>query len=185
MLNKSQKQAMAIIVASPLTQNIYERIGVGTLSESFDITVIDCLEWVRHYEQKPDYNPMVAENIYEAHSESEFITILTNLAPTFVLDFLGRGSYTRRVQEVCKGLGALYITHSLTPSPAPIAQNKLVSSLVYNPVETVKKIFPFRYLSPTDILSFHALYFSWSQVVFTPERLENSVAGKKISPSRL
>ena len=143
MLNKSKKQAMAIIVASPLTQNIYERIGAGILSESFDVTVIDCLEWVRHYERKPDYNPMINENIYEANSEIEFITLLTNLAPSFVLDFLGRGSYTRQIQEVCNGLGILYITHSLTPSPVPISQTKLVSSLVNNPVETVKKIFPF------------------------------------------
>jgi hypothetical protein len=145
MQSEEQKQVMAIIVASPLTQNIYERIGVDILSESFDIKVIDCLEWVRHYEQKPVYNAMQAENIYQADSEIAFMEILNSLPPSFVLDFLGRGAYTRKVQKICKGLGALYITHSLTPAPNPVSQNKLLHSLVHYPVETIKKIIPFIY----------------------------------------
>jgi len=142
-MQSGRKKVLVIIVGSPLTENIYERIGVDIFSKSFDIKVVDCLGWLRHYEEKPEYTAIKAENICEVNSENSFVETMNNLAPSFVLDFLGRGPYTRQIQKICKGLGALYITHSLAPSPVPISQKKLLHSLVHYPDETIKKVIPF------------------------------------------
>ncbi|MEK7535544.1 MAG: hypothetical protein AAB590_00825, partial [Patescibacteria group bacterium] len=60
---------------------------------------------------------------------------------SFVLDFVGRGKFTRKIQDVCREYNALYITHLLTPFPNPISQKNLWWSFFSEPVATLNKIF--------------------------------------------
>jgi hypothetical protein len=124
-----------------LTQNIYDRIGAEIISGYFDVVIIDCLEWIRQYDQKPAYNEMQSENIHKVDSESAFREVFRRTLPSFVLDFVGRGEFTRKIQETCREFNALYITHLLTPFPNPISQKNFRRSFISEPVATLNKVF--------------------------------------------
>jgi hypothetical protein len=141
MVNRHRRRVLAITVASPLTQNIYDRIGAEVISGYFDVVIIDCLEWVRQYDQKPAYIEMQSENIYRVDSESAFREVFRRTLPSFILDFVGRGEFTRKIQETCREFNALYITHLLTPFPNPISQKTLWRSFLSEPAATLNKVF--------------------------------------------
>jgi len=141
MTKDSRQRVMAIIVASPLTQNIYERIGAEVIAATFNVVVIDCLKWIRNYSSEPEYVCVNAKNIYAINNKEDFDNVLTSLKPSFVLDFIGRCEYTRQIQDICKGINALYITHLLAPFPNPITKNKILQSLIKDTRVTISKVF--------------------------------------------
>lgn len=148
------RQVLAITVASPLTQNIYDRIGAEALGRQYDVVVIDCLEWVREYERKPVFRGIEAPNIVQVDSESAFKAVLQHKAPSFVLDFVGRGRFTRAIQDACREINALYITHLLAPFPNPISRKTVWKSLFTAPVVTMNRIakYGWRKISQKDPL---------------------------------
>ncbi|MDA9030976.1 hypothetical protein N9I31_03970 [Candidatus Pseudothioglobus singularis] len=137
----NKKRVMAIIVASPLTQNIFERIGADIMNATFDVVVIDCMDWIRKYKKRPLFKPIQEKNIFLAESKSEFNDILSRVKVDYVLDFIGRGNHTRLIQDICKDLNIIYITHLLASSPQPITQKSLVQALISEPIVTIKRIF--------------------------------------------
>jgi hypothetical protein len=141
MVNRPRRQVLVITVASPLTQNIYDRIGAEIISKYFDVVIIDCIEWVRQYDQKPAYIEMQSENIHQVDSESAFREVFRRTLPSFVLDFVGRGKFTRKIQETCREYNALYITNLLTPFPNPISKKSLWRSFHAEPAATLNKVF--------------------------------------------
>ena len=45
MSHKLKKTNIVITLNSPLTENIYSRIGINHLNDYFEITLIDCLDY--------------------------------------------------------------------------------------------------------------------------------------------
>lgn len=135
----SKRKVLAITVASPLTQNIYDRIGAAVISEHFDVVVLDCLDWVRDYVERPVYQEVAARNIHKVDSLESFKKIFKETSPAFLLDFLGRGKYTPQIQHTCREAGALYITQLITPFPNPISQNNIFRSFLKHPFATFSK----------------------------------------------
>ena len=135
-----KKRVMAIIVASPMTQNIFERIGADIMDMAFDVVVIDCIKWVREYKEMPVYKTIQKKNIYTVEDKTEFTEILSKLEVDYILDFIGRGKHTRLIQDTCKHLKIIYITHLLSPFPQPITQKSLVHALITEPIVTIKRI---------------------------------------------
>ena len=136
---QADRQVLAIIVASPLTQNIYDRIGVDVFSPFFKVVIIDCLDWVRHGGQTLIYKGIEYQSIHKAGDESKFRQVFECESPSFVLDFIGRGQHTRRIQDICREYNAIYIMQLLTPAPNPISQSSLLQSFRMHPVETLAK----------------------------------------------
>jgi len=141
MIDVRKKHVIAIIVASPLTQNIFERIGADIMNATFDVVVIDCMDWVRKYKKRPIYKPIQEKNIFLVDSKSEFKNILSKAKVDYVLDFIGRGNHTRLIQDICKDLKIIYITHLLASTPQTITQKSLLQALISEPIITIKRIF--------------------------------------------
>jgi hypothetical protein len=134
------RERLAILVGSPLTENIYRRIGAEELSAHFDIIVVDCLEWVRCFSEHTKFVKKVSPNIIDARSEAELNVIFGQKRPAVVVDFLGRGTYTRSVQEACRAVGARYVTHHLVPVPAVVSSQAPLQSLLRHPWKTFGKL---------------------------------------------
>lgn len=134
------KEKLAILVASPLTENIYRRIGAEELSAHFNIVVIDCLEWVRSSSEYPKFVKKISPDIIDVRSEKDLYEKLNQQRPAVVLDFIGRGLYTRSIQQACKAVGALYVTHHLVPTPAVMSSRAPLQSLLRHPWRTAGKI---------------------------------------------
>lgn len=133
------RKIIALVVASPLTQNIFDRIGVDLMSETFKVVVIDCLNWISGKAQQLSYHKVNYSDILEVNGESDFHEAIKKIHPQFVLDYIGRGPCTRTVQDVCRKFGALYIMQLLTPAPHPISKSNLRYSFRQHPVETLIK----------------------------------------------
>jgi hypothetical protein len=129
-----------ILVGSPLTANIYRRIGAKELSAHFDVVVVDCLKWVRHFSESLEFTKKVLPSIIEACSEAELHMIFNQKRPAVAVDFLGRGPYTRSVQDACRKVGARYVTHNLLPFPVAVSSNAPLQSLLRHPWRTVGKL---------------------------------------------
>lgn len=140
MTSDKQKKVLAITVASPLTQNIYDRIGANVLAQDFDVVIFDCLEWIRRYDKEPVYDAVEGKHIRKIDSDSAFTEAFRQTNPSFVLDFTGRGAFTHRIQDACRQFGALYITHLLTPFPNPISRKTVWRSLASEPLATLRKL---------------------------------------------
>lgn len=134
------REKLAILVASPMTENIYRRIGAEEMSAHFDVVVVDCLEWVRRFSERPKFVKKVSPNIVEARSEVELNMIFGQKRPAVAVDFLGRGPYTRSVQEACRAVGARYVTHHLVPCPAVVSSHAPWQSFLQHPWRTVGKL---------------------------------------------
>lgn len=130
---------LGIVVASPLTQNIYERIGVKVFSPFFKVVILDCMDWVRYSHQKLIYKEVEYQCIYKASNEVMFRQIFERESPAFVLDFIGRGPHTQKIQDICQKYNATYIMQLLTPAPNPISRSSLLQSFRMHPVETLTK----------------------------------------------
>lgn len=134
-----QRKTMLILVASPLTEDIYRRIGVGELAPYFEIVVADCLAWLVPSERHPTFNERRDEIIRKVKSSKAFETLIQEVSPDFVLDFVGRGPFTKRLQAECRRVNAKYITHHLVPVPADAAAVSPWSSLLSHPAQFLLK----------------------------------------------
>jgi hypothetical protein len=134
------KELLVILVGSPLTENIYRRIGAKELSAHFEVVVVDCLKWVRHFSESLEFTKKVLPSIIEAHSEADLYMIFGQKKPAVAVDFLGRGPYTRSVQDACRAVGARYVTHNLLPHPVAVSSNAPFQSLLRHPWRTADKL---------------------------------------------
>lgn len=136
-----KRYSLVIIVGSPLTENIYERIGANELSLSFDVQVFDCIEWTRKMSYEIDYRKHYAENIISIQTPDGFEKEMSNRRPDFLLDYVGYCGATSFIQKVCKSQETLYITHLTVRSPNPIAENNVFRAVLKNPMLLTKKVF--------------------------------------------
>ena len=130
-----RRKTMMILVASPLTENIYRRIGADELAEYFEIVVADWLEWLIPSDRQPTFSEMKSATICKVDSQKTFAELVKGVAPDFVLDFVGRGSYTRLFQMECRKIQAQYISHHLTPVPTNSTGSAPLSNLFTSPVQ--------------------------------------------------
>lgn len=128
---------MVIVVASPLTEDIYRRIGVDELSRYFEIIVADCLSWLVSSDRHPDFSEKHSDKIRKVNSRQEFEGLMQRASPHFVLDFAGRGSYTKTLQTECRKVKAQYITHHLIPDASGDTSVKLWGNLWSNSKQLV------------------------------------------------
>lgn len=132
---------LLIIVASPLTHSIIRRIHVDELGEKLEVVVADCMAWVRKTGNGIKYKRSDKKNIVTIGSQKDFSRYLASYSPDYVLDFIGRGKYTRLVQKLCRMAGVSYITQLLTPVPTPQSFSSAVQLLTSSPWYTIKRIF--------------------------------------------
>ena len=137
----ARSRTMMILVASPLTENIYRRIGAVELAMHFNIIVADCLGWLVRSDRHPQYIEMESASICKVGSQKAFSTLIRDIAPDFVLDFVGRGQYTRFFQVECNKINARYITHHLVPVPTGSSTTSPWGSLFFSPVQFAHKAF--------------------------------------------
>jgi hypothetical protein len=140
-LAMQSKKKLTIIVASPLTENIYERISANVLSKHFEVTVLDCLDWLKSVDNRPAFSEKFGANIRKITNHRAFEDAMTEIGPDFLLDYVGRGQITRTLQEACGRVEALYITHHLLPVPTRISKDTVWKNLVSHPGATATKIF--------------------------------------------
>lgn len=131
---------LVIVVSSPLTDNIYERIGATLLAEQFEVTVLDCFDWLMTFDVRPQFIQSTAGNIRVIRDKVALRRTLAELRPVALIDFVGRGKFTRMLEDECTSCGALYVTHHLVPTPAKITRSNLAKSLATHPVTTVQKV---------------------------------------------
>jgi hypothetical protein len=113
---------IAILLGSPLTENIFARIGMPYLAETFEVTIIDCALWVRVGMAGLNYQKYHYQDLVTVRTESEFEAAIDSLRPMFAIDFVGKGSYTRRIQNVLKRANTKYVAPRLAPVPLPNRQ---------------------------------------------------------------
>lgn len=130
-----RRKTMMILVASPLTENIYRRIGAEELASHFEVVIADCLAWLISSGRHPAFKEKESTNICKVGSLQDFVALMQSVAPDFVLDFVGRGPYTSLFQAECRKVGAKYITHHLAPVPTGASAATPWRSLFSSPVQ--------------------------------------------------
>ena len=134
-----RRKTMMILVGSPLTENIYRRIGAEELAPYFEIVVADCLPWLIPSDRHPAFSEKRSATIRKVDSQKVFEALMQSIAPDFVLDFVGRGPYTRMFQAECCKVKAQYITHHLAPVPTGASAATPWSSLFSSPAQFALK----------------------------------------------
>jgi hypothetical protein len=89
------------------------------LSETFDVTVIDCTTWVRVGIANLKYEKYAYNNLITVMGESDFKAAIIKLQPIYAIDFIGKGNYTRTIQNVLRRAKIKYVAQRITPSPLP------------------------------------------------------------------
>lgn len=130
-----QRKTMMILVASPLTENIYRRIGADELEVHFEVVVVDCLAWLVPSDRHPAFSEKKSATIRKVDNHKAFAALMEGVAPDFVLDFVGRGTHTRIFQLECRKIKARYITHHLAPVPTVFTAAAPFRSLFSSPAE--------------------------------------------------
>lgn len=127
MQTKSKKPNIVITLNSPLTENIYSRIGIENLKSFFEITLVDCLNYFN-----PEFNNNSIYEFYEPNnikvinikSLEELKNTLQNKQPLFLLDCIGRSIYTNKIQSECNKNNITYIYDGLTNT---LSENKKIN----------------------------------------------------------
>ena len=134
-----RRKKMMILVASPLTENIYCRIGAEVLASYFEVVVADCLAWLIPSDRHPTFSEKESTAIRKVDSLQAFAALMQGVTPDFVLDFVGRGLYTRMFQAECRKVGAQYITHHLAPVPTSALAKTPWANLFSSPAKFARK----------------------------------------------
>lgn len=110
---------IAILLASPLTQDIFHRIGMPYLASTFDVAIIDCAHWVRVGMSGLTYNKFDYNNLVTVMGEADFKAAIDKLRPMYAIDFTGSGAHTRTIQNILRQAKTKYVAQRITPSPLP------------------------------------------------------------------
>ena len=118
-MGNSKTIKLFIVVASPLTENILDRIGYREFTEVFDVWVVDCLHWLRNDAKAVEYQPGIADRVCSVSTQAEFEKLCDIHRPSYFIDFTGSGSYTVTLKQIAARKKVSYITHNITPLPTP------------------------------------------------------------------
>lgn len=113
------RAGLAILLASPLTADVFDRIGLPYLSESLDVTILNCGNWVRIGMGDVSFQAHPYEESETASDPEEFAAIIERLKPRYALDFISKGPYTRVIQDILRKHGTEYVAQRIAPSPLP------------------------------------------------------------------
>lgn len=133
-------KTIIIIVASPLNDDIINRIGFHSFEKKMNVVIFDCLPWIRKKVISNNYQNS-SLNIIVINDLIEFKKNITSLNCHFLIDFIGFDKHTRFIQTCCKSNKILYITQSLHPIPTPIFRSNALKSFIYSPKVTINKIY--------------------------------------------
>ncbi len=136
----SQRKSLVILVASPLTDSIYNRIGAEALANHCDVWVLDCLHLIRSKASDVSVVRSKASNIVEVSTFEELHKQFQKIKPEFSLDFIGRGPFTRPIQNVCIQYDTKYITHHLVPIPGSTLVMSPLIHLLRSPLSVTRRI---------------------------------------------
>jgi hypothetical protein len=110
---------IAILLGSPLTQDIFRRIGMPYLSTAFDVTIIDCANWVRVAMNDLIYKRFNYSKLVTVGGEADFKSAIDELRPRYAIDFTGSGPHIRPIQNILRRANTKYVVQRITPSPLP------------------------------------------------------------------
>jgi hypothetical protein len=112
------KKNIFLITASPLTKNIFERIGARNLSKYFNVYVLDCLPLfyvheISYSKEKANYcKTLTIKDFSQIHE------LVKKYKPIFFYDTIGRSDKTIFIQKICKKHNIVYVHESLTKHPS-------------------------------------------------------------------
>ena len=110
---------IAILLGSPLTEDVFRRIGMPYLSTAFDVTIIDCANWVRVAMNDLNYKRFGYSNFVTVMGEEDFKSAIDELRPMYAIDFTGSGPHIRPIQNILRRANTKYVVQRITPSPLP------------------------------------------------------------------
>lgn len=115
------RKRLAILLGSPLTEDVFSLIGMPYLGRPFDVTIVDCVRWVRSGAEvsftRYPYEPLVT-----VEDGGAFDRALAQVAPAYAVDFISKGPYTRVMQDALRRAGVIYVAQRIAPSPLPAAR---------------------------------------------------------------
>ena len=112
-----KKPNIVITLNSPLTENIYSRIGINHLIDYFEITLIDCLDYFNpEFNKNNSYEKYKTDtiNIKKINSSEGISKVLDSKKPIFLLDCIGKSDKTIKIQTKCNEHNVTYVYDSLT-----------------------------------------------------------------------
>lgn len=110
---------VAILLGSPFTEDIYDRIGVPCLSETFDVDVIDCTRWVRSGTTPVAFQRHAYPHFFSTADLGGLAELLAVQRPAYAIDFIGKGPFTRAIQRALRQLGIRHVAQRISPVPLP------------------------------------------------------------------
>jgi hypothetical protein len=122
-------KTIAILVASPLTEDIYLRIGVHFFEKKMNTIVLDCMEWLRDVGNSSASN-YEFPNTVDIVNELSLEHFLSNNRIDFLIDFSGTHSSIKFIRDSCKRNNTLYIIHRLFPQPASKYDSNLIKGFL-------------------------------------------------------
>jgi|694.fasta_scaffold37743_6 hypothetical protein len=144
MLVNNFDKTIIIITASPLTDNIYYRIGVTYFEKSMNVYIFDCIEWVRNTDFLPNtINYTNKNNLYKISNKNDFELNFKILKPSHLLDFIGFNSNTYFIQNICKINNVSFIIQNLNPIPTPFTKENVLNILTIQPIRTFQRIYQY------------------------------------------
>jgi hypothetical protein len=89
------------------------------LSTAFDVTIIDCANWVRVAMIDLIYKRLRYSKLVTVMGEADFKSVIAELRPMYAIDFTGSGPHIRPIQNILRRANAKYVVQRITPSPLP------------------------------------------------------------------
>jgi hypothetical protein len=142
MKNINKVQNFALILASPINEDILKRIGAFDFDANFNLTILDCVDWIR---ENKNFDSQISSrlNIIRISTKNDFKNVFSKFHFDILFDFIGYCSFTRYIQDICSEYNILYISHSLYPVPSPIIKSNFLNSLLISPKQSILKFYKF------------------------------------------
>lgn len=126
------KPALYILTVSPFSQRDYERFGVGTLSLSCNVRILDCTAWIRPHVWQ-NYNSIVIKNasIYSSvNCYRDLLNCLDSQNGGWYIDYMGEGIQASIIRLLLKrkNIRRVVIDSSIMP-PFPGQYPPLLSRI--------------------------------------------------------
>tara|TARA_B100000780_G_C21126367_1_gene457176 strand:- start:5900 stop:7075 length:1176 start_codon:yes stop_codon:yes gene_type:complete len=125
------KPNIFIALNSPLTKNVYSRIGIEELKPFFTITLLDFLDFFnKESTTEISFEPYSDENfeIIRIQNVDHVNSILSRKRAIFLLDCIGRSDHTYFIQSLCRQHIINYVHDGLANT---ISNSKIRNLLLY------------------------------------------------------
>lgn len=129
--NRSDKPCIFITLNSPFTNNIYSRIGIKELKNTFSVVLINFLNcFNKDFNKNNYYKEFIDEDIecININDINDFKSLCILKKPLFSLDCIGKSENTFLIQSICKKYKITYVYDGLASS---ISSSKIINLFLY------------------------------------------------------